>query len=73
MRVTQNARLRVFDTANNVIWFRDRSCAGSGSCETHDAVRIHGTQRASVQCNGVREHVAGAAYNTCSILVTYEH
>jgi hypothetical protein len=59
---------------NQVVWFRDRSCAGVSSCGNSDAVTLVGGQAASVQCNGVREHFAGAPYasNSCSVRMDYE-
>jgi hypothetical protein len=74
-RVTQNARLRVINSfTNQVVWFRDRSCSGVTSCGNSDAITLVGGQAASVQCNGVREHFAGAPYasNSCSVRMDYE-
>ncbi|TML98616.1 MAG: hypothetical protein E6G10_22180 [Actinobacteria bacterium] len=74
-RVTQNARLRVINPmTGDVVWFRDQSCSGINSCSNSDAVRIQTGQKASVQCNGVRENamVNNRAYNTCEIRMDYE-
>jgi hypothetical protein len=75
-KVTQNARLRVFPTAtsNSPIWWRDRSCSDPYSyCESTDTAHISPGQSASTQCNGVREHYAGApqATNACYITMLY--
>jgi hypothetical protein len=75
-KVTQNARLRVFPTATSgsASWWRDRSCSGADSyCESTDSTTISPGQSASTQCNGVREHYAGApqATNACYITIRY--
>ena len=74
-RVTQNARLRAIrGSDNSVAWYRDQSCAGSGSCSNTDSVRINRGNYASVQCNGVRapEAVFNRASNSCMISMRYE-
>jgi hypothetical protein len=73
--VTQNARIRIINSFTNaVIGWRDHSCSGTRGCTNLDSVRIVGGQAASVQCNGVRQHFAGAplASNHCSIRMDYE-
>ena len=75
-KVTQNARLRVFANASATTtnWWRDRSCSGDDSyCESSDSTTINPGQAASTQCNGVREHYAGApqATNACYIQLWY--
>jgi hypothetical protein len=72
-RVTQNARLRKLNFQNQVLWHRDKSCAGRNLCSNTDSVRVAPGQYASVQCNGVREHsaVANWASNTCAIRMDY--
>jgi hypothetical protein len=75
VRVTQNARLRVINASSGaVVWFRDRSCSGTSSCGNSDSVQLSPGQYASVQCNGVRQHIAGApwASNSCSVRMDYE-
>lgn len=54
--VTLNGRIRTINSANQVIGWRDRSCAGWGSCTAADTTTIAGGQDASVQCNGVRSN-----------------
>ena len=74
-RVTQNARLRVIsDRTGEVVWFRDHSCSGVNYCENMDHVRMYTNNRASVQCNGVRQDVPvfNRASNTCEIRMDYE-
>jgi hypothetical protein len=67
-RVTQNARLRVFNSSGTLVWWRDRSCADIDFCVNRDAVRIWGGESASVQCNGVRQHTANnTANNWCAV------
>lgn len=67
--VTQNARLRVYNTAGALVWYRDRSCAGLNTCTNTDAIHIWPGESASVQCNGVREHVyaGNSVRNTCTV------
>jgi hypothetical protein len=73
-KVTQNARLRVFPdaTSNAAIRWYDRSCSGAASyCESTGTTTISPGQSVSTQCNGVREHYAGApqATNSCYITI----
>lgn len=74
-RVTQNARLRVFNSAGQVRWSHDRSCAGTNSCSNYDSYAyLGGGESATSQCNGVRENRIGLAsvgYNSCEVYVTY--
>ena len=75
-KVTQNARLRVFatTTATSTNWWADRSCSGASSyCESSARTTILPGQSASTQCNGVREHAAGATpvKNSCYIEIRY--
>jgi hypothetical protein len=60
-RVTMNARLRIFNSSGQVVWFRDQSCSGIDSCTINDLYPGYLSlgQSASVQCNGVRENRAG--------------
>ena len=74
-RVTQNARLRAIRGSDNkVVWFRDKSCAGHGSCSNTASVRISRGNYASVQCNGVRarQSIFNRASNSCAISMRYE-
>jgi hypothetical protein len=72
--VTQNGRIRRLDANQRVVGFKDRSCSGTSVCQNITSLKIPGGQYGSVQCNGVRAHVAGAprASNTCSIRMDYE-
>jgi hypothetical protein len=54
-RVTQNARLRRFNSSGAVYGWSDKSCAGIDTCTTNDGSAIAPGQRASIQCNGVLE------------------
>lgn len=74
-RVTQNARMRMINTADNsVLRFRDWSCAGNSTCSNSGKMTIPGGQAASVQCNGVRAHTTAPnrASNSCLISMRYE-
>ncbi len=69
-RVTQNARLRWFNTVGQLTGSRDRSCSGIDSCNTgFDHVDLSAGQKASVQCNGVREAkpLPNDAVNRCYV------
>jgi hypothetical protein len=72
-RVTQNARLRTFNSDGYVFGWSDRSCAGSNTCSTGDYRYLSAGQAASIQCNGVREAmpIDNSASNTCRIEMTY--
>ncbi|TML98819.1 MAG: hypothetical protein E6G10_21375 [Actinobacteria bacterium] len=64
-RVTMNSRLSVHDDSG-MIWRHDVSCEGAELCIAPDTTTLTGGQRAQVQCNGVRESVAGhTAQATC--------
>jgi hypothetical protein len=54
-QTTQNARIRVFNSAGQLKWFHDRSCAGVNTCSTSDGGWISYGDMVTEQCNGVRE------------------
>jgi hypothetical protein len=56
-RVTLNARLRVFNSSGQVIWYRDKSCEGVDTCSVSDLYPsiLYPGQSTSLQCNGVRQ------------------
>jgi hypothetical protein len=69
-KVTQNARLTGYSPLSTRVWWQDRSCAGdNGFCQNSYATTIQPGETGTVQCNGVREHFAGAATvgNTCEV------
>jgi surface antigen len=71
-RVTMNARIRRFEAGGRVYSWSDRSCAGANRCEVNDASVIAPGQSASVQCNGVRQALAGnLAKDHCSVKLSY--
>lgn len=75
-RVTQNARLRAFNSAGQLFWYRDQSCEGIDTCRTADYVYISGGQSASIQCNGVQgtasNGLLGDASNLCRLNMWYQ-
>jgi hypothetical protein len=70
-KVTQNARLTMYGPlASSPVTWQDKSCAGdNGFCQNFHSTTIKPGQTGAVQCNGVREHFAGAATvgNTCEV------
>ena len=72
-RVTQNARLRAFNSSDQVFGWSDKSCAGSNTCSTADYRYLSAGQAASIQCNGVRDALfaGNSASNTCRVEMTY--
>jgi hypothetical protein len=46
-RVTQNARLRVFNGSGRVLWRRDQSCSGTDWCQNAGSIRLRPSQYAS--------------------------
>jgi hypothetical protein len=72
-RVTQNARLRTFNSSGQIVGWTDRSCAGSNACGTWDYRYLSAGDSASIQCNGVRGAmpIDNTASNTCRIEMTY--
>ena len=72
--VSQNARLRAFNSYGQLVGWSDRSCGRvSNTCSTSDYRYINAGESASIQCNGVREAVwlDNTASNTCRIELTY--
>lgn len=73
-RVTLNTRLRYYNSAGALIGWRDKSCDGTNYCRAEDAgstVGLRFGESATVQCNGVRQTVAGnRARAHCSLNVT---
>jgi hypothetical protein len=74
-RVTQNARIRIYNKSGGIARFRDNSCSGTSSCSNSRHLTLTNKQMASVQCNGVREHQLfyDPAYNSCSILMKFNN
>jgi hypothetical protein len=77
VNVTHNARARVFSNRkmSKLIWQQDASCSGEMACNTTAVTTtIKRGQAATVQCNGVKQHVYGEpgpmAANTCAVTVT---
>jgi hypothetical protein len=74
-RVTQNARVRVFNSGGGLRWFHDRSCPGVDSCWNYDSYAyLYAGESASTQCNGVREARLGLSVvgvNYCEVKVTF--
>lgn len=73
--VTQNARVRVFNSSGHVRWYHDRSCASTNTCWNHDSYAyIYGGESATSQCNGVRDRrliMSTLSRNLCQVKVTY--
>ncbi len=72
-RVTLNTRIRFFNTSGAVRGWRDKSCEGTNFCRAEDAGNfgLNYGESATVQCNGVRQTVAGnRARAHCSLNVT---
>ncbi len=72
-RVTLNTRIRFFNTSGAVRGWRDRSCEGTNFCRAEDAGNfgLNYGESATVECNGVRQTVAGnRARAHCSLNVT---
>jgi hypothetical protein len=72
VKMTQNARVRVFNPGGRIAWFRDKSCSGArNGCENRDLALLRPGQSATYQCNGVREHtpIGEPATNTCMISI----
>jgi hypothetical protein len=72
IRVTQNSRIRRFDTSGNKIDHRDASCDGLDSCEIRDTATVTRGQSASVQCNGTRRTGDdNRSQNVCQITLAW--
>ena len=72
VKMTQNARVRVFNPGGRIAWFRDKSCAGDrNGCENKDMALLRAGQSATYQCNGVREHtpIGEPADNVCMLTI----
>jgi hypothetical protein len=72
--VSQNARLRAFNSYDQLVGWSDRSCGRvSDTCSTADYRYLNAGESASIQCNGVRAwtQIANSASNTCRIEMTY--
>jgi hypothetical protein len=72
--VTQNARVRVFNSSGYVRWHHDKSCGNTSTCWNHDSYAyIYGGESATSQCNGVRDRngMGSVAWNYCEVKVTY--
>jgi uncharacterized protein YkwD len=73
-RVTLNTRLRYYNSSGAVYGHRDKSCEGINYCRAEDAgptIGLKFGESASVECNGVRETVAGnRARAHCSLTLT---
>lgn len=73
--MTQNARVRVFNSSGQVRWYHDRSCAGTNACWNYDShAYIYGGESATSQCNGVRDRwtiMSTLSRNHCEVKVTY--
>jgi hypothetical protein len=66
--VSQNARIRIYNSAGAVVRFHDKSCFAAGRCETRDMMTLNNGEYASVQCNGVHYDPLGKPYyNYCGL------
>ena len=74
-RVTQNARLRVFNSGGGLRYVSDKSCGRVDSCWNYDSTYyLYGRESATSQCNGVRENRLGlsvTARNYCESTMRY--
>jgi hypothetical protein len=74
-RVTQNARVRVFDPNGVLRRWQDKSCAGTNACSTADVTALASNDLVTVQCNGVREASAvipiSRSTNFCSYRISF--
>jgi uncharacterized protein YkwD len=73
-RVTLNTRIRFYNSAGALTGWRDKSCDGTNFCRAEDAgstIGLRYNESATVQCNGVRQTVAGnRARAHCSLNIT---
>lgn len=65
-RVTMNSRVRVFGSAGQLLGWRDASCAGVDTCANNQLVYLNGGEKATIQCNGVRQATSNRASDLCS-------
>ena len=65
-RVTMNSRVRVFSSAGQLLGWTDSSCAGVDTCANNRLVYLNGGQKATIQCNGVRQATSNSARDYCS-------
>jgi hypothetical protein len=73
--MTQNARVRVFNSSGQVRWQHDKSCGNTNMCSNYDYYAyIYGGESATSQCNGVRDNwnrMSSLSRNYCEVKVTY--
>jgi hypothetical protein len=73
--MTQNARVRVFNSSGQLRWQHDSSCGNTNMCSNYDYYAyIYGGESATSQCNGVRDrsnYMSTMSRNYCEVKVTY--
>ena len=65
-RVTMNSRVRVFASAGQLLRWTDASCSGYDTCANNQYVYLNGGEKATIQCNGVRQATSNRASDLCS-------
>jgi hypothetical protein len=72
-RVTLNSRVRLYDSDSTIVAWLDKSCEGLNACTQPAAIVtwLLPGQKASNQCNGVRQYATNTAHVECDLRIQY--